>query len=456
MRAETILIIDDERLIRWSLGQQLSRLGFKVLEAESCTLGISILLQHEPDLLILDQVLPDGTGVEVLREIRNAKNAVPVIMLTAIDKSDVAVQAMKLGAFDYVTKPVNFEELGILIEKALESTRLKRQVDHYLKEQEKSYGFCGMIGASPAMKSLFDDITKIASSGETTVLITGESGTGKELAARAVHFLSSRREEALMAVNFSALSETLIESDLFGHEKGAFTDARAQKKGIFELADGGTIFLDEIGEISPKIQVKLLRAVEQKTFQRVGGTADISVNVRIIAATNQSLEHRVEEGLFRSDLYYRLNVAALKMPPVRERGEDILLLADYFLQEHNTKFHKHFRGLSGETKKLFSAYSWPGNVRELRNVLERAVLLGSGDIVQPEQVEFSTLRQNAFPGGPPAAEVSDELPLYELEKRALLRALEKSRHNQSEAARILQISRDTLRYRMKKYSIRWR
>jgi len=455
MRAETILIIDDERLIRWSLGQQLSKAGFGVLEADSCALGVSLLLEHEPDLLILDQLLPDGTGIDVLREIRSGNNTIPVIMLTAIDKSDVAVQAMKLGAFDYVTKPVNHEELSILIEKALESTRLKRQVAHFLKEQEKNYGFCGLNGTSAPMRKVFDEITKIAAGGETTVLITGESGTGKELAARAIHFLSPRRDKALMTVNFSALTDTLIQSELFGHEKGAFTDARSQKKGVFELADGGTIFLDEIGDVSAKTQVSLLRVLEQKAFQRVGGAADISVDIRIIAATNQSLLERIDEGRFRTDLYYRLNVATILMPPVRERGEDILQLADYFLQEFNTKFHKHFRGFAESTKELFLGYGWPGNVREIRNVLERAVLLTDGDLLLPEHVDLPSIRQTRH-GQIDASRdpAGDDLSLFEMEKQALLHALEKAGNNQSLAAKLLRISRDTLRYRMKKYNLR--
>jgi len=263
MRGETILIVDDEKLIRWSLGHKLVKAGFSVVDAETMDQGFSYLLDHEPDLMILDQLLPDGTGIEMLERMKKENIQIPVIMLTAIDRSDVAVQAMKLGAFDYVTKPVNHEELIIVITKALEATKLKRQIAHLLKEQEKSYGFCGMIGASLPMKKMFDDILKIAKSSGTTVLITGESGTGKELAAKAVHFLSDRRENPLMTVNFSALTETLIESELFGHEKGAFTDARSQRKGVFELADTGTIFL---GDISPKLQVKLLRVVSRKRF----------------------------------------------------------------------------------------------------------------------------------------------------------------------------------------------
>jgi two-component system, NtrC family, response regulator AtoC len=266
--------------------------------------------------------------------------------------------------------------------------------------------------------------------------------------------LSSRRDQPLMAVNFSALSESLIESELFGYEKGAFTDAKSQKKGLFELADGGTILLDEIGDISMRMQVKLLRVLEQKTFQRVGGVSDITVDVRIIAATNQSLEQRVGEDRFRSDLYYRLNVATIYMPPLRVRGTDIHLLAEFYLQEFNTKFHKRFRGLSDELKELFLRYPWPGNVRELRNVIERAVLLNDGDMLLASHVELlshqpepTSIRQSDQDDG------VDGLSLYEMEKQALTQALEKAGHNQSRAARLLKISRDTLRYRMKKYGL---
>lgn len=454
MRGETILIVDDEKLIRWSLQQELTKAGFNVLSAETTKQGISLLKQHDPDLMILDQLLPDGMGIDVLQEIKSSGIVLPVIMLTAIDKSDVAVQAMKLGAVDYVTKPVNIDELKIVIERELEATRLKRQVAHFLKQQEKSHGFCGMIGSSSPMKKVFDTITRVAQSSGTTVLITGESGTGKELAAKAIHFLGARRDNPLITVNFSAMAETIIESELFGHEKGAFTDARNQKKGVFELAHRGTIFLDEIGDVSPKVQVKLLRVLEQKSFQRVGGTSDITVDVRIIAATNRSLESRLAEEKFRADLYYRLNVASVHLPPLRERGEDIVLLAEYFLQEFNTKFHKQFKQLAEKTKELFSGYHWPGNVREMRNVLERAILLWDDDVIRPHHIEFPRLHQPSPPSFDPAlGAVAENLSLYELEKQALIQALTKTNQNQSQAAKLLKISRDTLRYRMKKYGL---
>ena len=454
MRGETILLVDDEQLIRWSLRQELTRRGFGVLDAETVAAAIAQMQQYEVDLIILDQHLPDGTGIELLQTIQGSGGTMPVVMLTAVDRSDVAVQAMKLGAFDYLTKPVNMDEMIIVIEKALESTLLKRQIAHFLKEQEQQYGFCGMIGTSPAMNSVFSDITKIAGSSSTTVLVIGESGTGKELVAKAIHFLSPRKQKPLMMVNFSALTESLIESELFGHEKGAFTDAKAQKKGIFELADTGTIFLDEIGDTPHKVQIKLLRVIEQKTFQRVGGTAEISVDVRVIAATNRPLERLIAEGAFREDLYYRLNVASILLPPIRDRGEDVLLLADYFLQEFNVKFQKHFQGLTDATKKMFLDYQWPGNVREIRNVLERAVLLGEGDRIEPKHIDLHRFQRSSPESSTrTGGEEDGDISLFELEKRALISALEKTGYNQSQAARLLKISRDTLRYRMKKYNL---
>lgn len=454
MRSETILIVDDEKLIRWSLKQTLNQFGFNVLEASTMKEALSSVCEKEPDLILLDQRLPDGTGIDVLHKLQSLKNIAPVIMLTVIDRSDVAVEAMKLGAFDYITKPVNTEELTIVIEKALEATHVKRQLVQLLKEQEKKYSFHNMIATSPAMKKAFDIITKVAQSNTTTVLITGESGTGKELAARAIHQLSSRKDAPFMAVNCSALTETLIESELFGHEKGAFTDAKTQRKGIFELAENGTIFLDEIGDIAPAVQVKLLRVLEEKTFRRVGGAIDLNVDARIIAATNQSLEDRVSEGKFRTDLYYRVNVAHFHLPPVRERGEDVLLLAEYFLQEFNEKFHKHFKGLGEETKKIFLQYNWPGNVREIRNVVERAILLDNGEYVFSHHVKLGHLHQLVANGQSSTHKISSEgMSLHDIEKQALIKALEKAGRNQSEAARLLKISRDTLRYRLKKYGI---
>jgi two-component system response regulator AtoC len=358
---------------------------------------------------------------------------------------------MKLGAADYITKPINFEELLVVIEKALENKRIMARLSRLEEQQRGKDGLSEMVGDSPAMQKVHEFIRQVAQSKSTTILITGESGTGKELVARAVHAASNRKDKPLMTVNCSALTETLVESELFGHEKGSFTDARNQKKGIFELADTGSIFLDEIGDITPKMQVKLLRVLEQKTFQRVGGYTDITVDIRVIAATNRSLEELVEEGKFRTDLYYRLNVAQIVMPPLRERGEDIILIATHYLNAFNAKFHRSFKGLSEEVKFLFMEYPWPGNVRELRNVLERAMLLNDAETVRPEHVELFRART----GGDPAANLpgGESLSLSDLERQALVNALEKSGDNQSQAAKILKITRDTLRYRMKKYGL---
>jgi two-component system, NtrC family, response regulator AtoC len=454
MRGETILIVDDEKLIRWSLNQTLTKEGYTVLEAATVYEALEAISQRQPDLIILDQLLPDGTGIEMLQKLRAANNDAMVIMLTAIDRSNVAVQAMKLGAYDYVTKPVDHEELKIVIQKVLETSQVKRQLKRLQQEQEKQHGFCEIVGSSPSLKKVLEFISKVAESNATTILITGDSGTGKELVARAIHNMSARCDKPLMTVNCSALPENLVESELFGHEKGAFTDAKSQKKGVFELADKGTIFLDEIGEVKPTMQVKLLRVLDQKTFKRVGGTADISVDVRIIAATNRPLELLIKDGRFREDLYYRLNVASVRLPPLRERGEDVLLLSEYFLQQFNTQFHKQFRGLSLEVQEVFRRYSWPGNVRELKNVLERAILLNTGDELLLHHVEVGSFQKASNDHPVPMIERSpDGRSLDELEKEAITQALQQANQNQSLAARLLKISRDTLRYRMKKHGL---
>ncbi len=453
MRPETILVVDDEKLIRWSLKQNLQKESFNVLEAETVQIGFELVSELEPDLIILDQRLPDGTGIEFIQKLREISFDNPIVMLSAVDTSNVAVQAMKLGAFDYITKPINFEELKIVIEKAMESIRLKRQIALLRNEQKKQFGNLVIIGDSPAMKKLFNMISKIAASDSSTVLVTGESGVGKELVVRTIHTLSERTDKCFMAVNCASLTESLIESELFGHQKGAFTDAKNLKKGVFELADGGTIFLDEIGDISPNLQVKLLRVLDQKSFKRVGGTSEISVDVRIITATNQPLDRKVEEGKFRADLFYRLNVVHLHVPPLRQRGNDILLLAQYFLQEFNNVFRKNFKGLSGETKELFLSYNWPGNVRELRNVIERAVLLDEGDYIFSHHVELGHLHSLSKNENTGYSTTNGNLTFSQIERSAVLDALTKTNFNQSQAAKLLQISRDQLRYKMKKLGI---
>ena len=454
MKGETILVVDDERLLRWAMKAELDAEGYTVLEAESVRAANEIIEAEEPDLVLLDQLLEDGSGFSVLEKVHADYPQTAVIMITAVDKSDAAVRAMKLGAKDYITKPVNFDELKLIIERVFESSKLERRYTALLQQEERSHGFHGIIASSQVMNKTFDAITRIAAAGDSTVLITGESGTGKEMAARAIHKMSSRGNRPMLTVNCASISRTLMESELFGHEKGSFTDARSRKKGMFELAEGGTLFLDEIGDLPEAMQAALLRVLEQRMFRRVGGEVDITVNVRFLAATNQSLPDRVSEGRFRRDLFYRLNVINVELPPLRDRGEDILLLADFFIKEFNASFNKNFIGLSEETKELFLRHDWPGNVRELRNVIERAVLMDDGEYVFSHHVELghlSTLHQPLTAETP--AHPASQRSLDEIEKDAILSAFEQADHNQSKAARILQISRDTLRYRMKKFGL---
>ena len=454
MRSETILIVDDEKLIRWSLSKELSEMGFIVIEAESVKTTFQQLQKYDPDIALLDHNLPDGTGIEILQALRQNYSVIPTILMTATDRSNVAVQALKLGAVDYLIKPINIEELILVIEKTLEQSQLRRQVQHLLKTQEAQFGGHKLIGTSEKINSIFDQISKIVQSSSSTVLITGESGTGKEMIARAIHSYSDRKDKPFVVINCSTLTDSIIESDLFGHEKGAFTDAKKQRRGLFEVANGGTIFLDEIGELESSLQVKLLRVLDDRSFRRVGGTIDISINVRIIAATNKILEILIEEGKFRSDLFYRLNVVRIHVPPLRERREDILLLAEYFLQYYNVKLNKQFKGLTADCKKIFMNYPWPGNIRELRNAIERAVILDDGEYIFSHSVTIGHFHEFPEPKYQHKIEIGiGETSLLEIEKQTLIEALKQSKNNQTKAARILKISRDTLRYRMKKHNL---
>ncbi len=452
---DTILIVEDEALIRWSIGGTLRAADLGVMEAGTLAEAERAVRDEEIDLILLDQMLPGGRGTDLFPLLRELGHPAPVIILTAVDTSQAAVDAMKLGAFDYLTKPVGEGALLSAVRRGLEDSRLKRRIALQLRRSRNGAGFQGMVGSSEIMRNIFSQIARVAASPTTTLLITGESGTGKELAAAAVHRLSGRHAAPFRAVNCSALAESLIESELFGHEKGAFTDARSQHRGLFETADGGTLFLDEIGDMPPPLQAKLLRVLEEKSFRRVGGVADIAVDVRIIAATNRDLEQRVADGSFRADLFYRLDVARIHLPPLRERGEDVCLLADWFLHKFNQKFRRKFRGVSAETRELFLRYSWPGNVRELGNMIERAVVLEEGEYLHSRNLRIA-------PPIPPVPEekqaVRPEIgaggvSLADLERRWIIEALEKAGRNQSRAARLLNISRDALRYKMKKFHL---
>ena len=443
-----ILVVDDEYLIRWSLQQNLVEQGYEVLLAASAEEGLAFMEHEEPDLVLLDIQLPGMSGMDLLLGIKEQKPDCAVIMVTATADLSVAVKAMKDGAFDYIPKPFNLDEVRLVVDKALENRRLRAEVNRFREKESTRYGFHSFTYRSHTMEQVVEVARKIAASDTATVLLTGDSGTGKDLIAQAIHYESSRREMPFMPLNCSALPRELLESELFGHEKGAFTDAKVLKKGLFEITDGGTLFLDEIGDMDLALQAKLLRILESRTFKRVGGTRDISVDVRVIAATNRDLEERIRERAFREDLYYRLNVLPIAIPPLRERREDIIPLAERFLEDFSKDLGKEIRKIEPEAIEAMEEYDWPGNVRELKNVIERAMILSSEDSLG---VGDLALKRSESPLSE-AGEVFT-LNLDEMEHRLINEALGRSRGNQSGAAKLLGISRDTLRYRMKKHGM---
>jgi DNA-binding NtrC family response regulator len=453
MSKEKILVVDDEKLQRWSLEQNLSKEGYTVVTAEKGLEGIGIFKDEMPDVTLLDIHLPDISGITVLEGIKEINKDALVIMITAFGDIQTAVKTIKLGAYDFVEKPFNIDKLKILVKKALETVSLRKEVSQFRSQLFSKYGFDSIIGQSEKIRKVFEFIEKIAKSDASTVLLQGESGTGKDLVAKVIHYQSGRAAKPFMEINCTALPETLIESELFGHEKGAFTDAKAAKKGLFELADGGTIYLDEIGDMRPSTQAKLLKVIENKAFKRIGGISDIEVDVRIVAATNKSVDEEVKKGNFREDLYYRLKVIPIMLPPLRERKEDILPLVKYFINEFNREFKKNLKGISRETEAFFVEYPWPGNVRELKNVIERAMILESEDYIIPEHLplEFTSRDVHTL-----ATDIGVKIPpggidIEEVEKELIRQALDLTRGNQTKAARLLNLTRDTLRYRMQKF-----
>ncbi|AVX19519.1 two-component system, NtrC family, response regulator AtoC [Carboxydocella sporoproducens DSM 16521] len=444
-----ILIVDDEDSVLDFLEEVLEEEGYKVFKAVNGQLALELINKHQISVVLMDIKMPGLSGFDILKKIQNENKNINVILMTAYSTTELAIQAMKLGAFDYIVKPFNIEELLLIIKKALEMQQLASEIKELRLQLEQVYQPETIIGNSSSMQEVYKIIGKVANT-NATVLITGESGTGKELVAKAIHFNSNRHNGPFIKVNCAALPENLLESELFGHERGAFTGAVSKKYGLFELANNGSIFLDEIGEISLPIQAKLLRVLQEKEIQRVGGTESIKIDVRIIAATNKNLERMIKEGSFREDLYFRLNVIPIFLPPLRERKEDIPQLVQYFLNKYSIEFNKKIKGISNDALRILQNYDWPGNIRELENICERAVIMTQSNIILPEHLPINLTDfeiENDF----------KHLPLKEIiadiEKKIILKVLEETNWNRTLAAKKLGLNRRSLYAKMKEHKL---
>ena len=456
----TVLVAEDEELLRWAIKEVLTRKGYRVVMAGDGQEALAMFRQENPDLTLLDIQMPEMTGMEVLKKVMGESPQALVVMMTAYGQVETAVTACRIGAQDFVCKPFDNSDLVRRIERILEPLRLRRQVEGYLAEQRERYRIDQIVGRSAVLHEVFTLIRKVAATPNTTVLLTGESGTGKDLAAKVIHHQSDRASHPLVEINCAAIPEQLLESELFGHEKGSFTGATERKLGLVERASGGTLFLDEIGDMPLDLQAKLLRLLEDRRIRRVGGIEDIPVDLRVIAATNRDLSASVAEGSFRTDLYYRLHVLPIALPPLREREGDVELLTHFFLDHLNREMGKQVRTISPAAVAALATYAWPGNVRELRNVIERAHILAEGDRIEVTDLPPELQSGIAAPGGGDDRPLDNDFPLppsgvdlEELERHLLLEALERTDGNQTKAAHLLHLGRDALRYRMKKFGL---
>lgn len=450
---QNLLIIEDNEDLGISIAEAMQKKGYRVHTVTSGEDGLEYIQDNWVDLSLLDIRLPGKDGLQVLREIKENDPEICVVMMTAFAEIEPAIQAMKRGAFDYLVKPFELEELRMVVQRAMETQKLRREVARLQWQQKSDSPESEIFGHTDAINKVKDFIKIVSTTPKTPVLIQGESGTGKELVANAIHNSSDRKDNPLIKINCGAIPENLLESEMFGHEKGAFTDAKVTKKGLFEMAHTGTIFLDEISSLNPTLQPKLLRILETHSFLRVGGTHDIKVDVRVVAATNQNLLDCVKEGRFRDDLYYRLKVMDVELPPLRNRKEDILDLAKLFIDNNNRNFNKDIKGLTSDAEKVLIHYHWPGNVRELKNVIERAVILcldtDIGTEHLPQELNVESHKSPVTLGDT----LTSDMSLNEMEKRHILFVLKENKNNKSQTARVLGISRSTLREKLRQYGI---
>jgi two-component system response regulator HydG len=446
---QTLLVVDDDDAHRMMLLKLLRGWGYEVIEADDGAVALEEVRRKSFDLILMDIRMLHISGIEALEQIKIINPSLPVIIMTAYASVETAVNALKKGAYDYLTKPLDFDELKISIEHATEHNRLKKENENLKVRLGEQFDRQNLIGQSPSMVKLLETIAQVAPT-EATVLIAGESGTGKEMIANAIHYNSPRKEAPFIKINCAALTETLLESELFGHEKGAFTGAERRREGKFVQAQGGSLFLDEVSEMSKAMQVKLLRVLQERELIRVGGADLIKVDVRVIAASNKDLKGEIQKGNFREDLFYRLNVISLNVPPLRERKEDIPMLVQHFLQLFTMRNDKTIKGFTPQAMEKFLSYSWPGNIRELMNAVERAVVLARTDFLDAEDIALMT-GNHAVTGGQESDQRSLRLSLEDVEKKSILDALNNCGGNKSEAARQLEITRKTLRAKLQKY-----